>query len=107
MHGWIFKKDPHREFEKSADIRLFKGKASSYTYGPGTYFGDVVLKDVLAVQRVLRDSAAHYVLFAPEKDGEHIKYKIFVSREEPMSLSKIEAAIATTFIANPSPPKSQ
>ena len=95
------------EFDSLPEIRLQKGRASNYSYGPGTYFSNVVLKGAVAeIKRLLRKEHAQYVLFAPKKIGEHIYYEIFISKEDP-SLVKDQmfAPIPTNIIANPSPPK--
>jgi hypothetical protein len=109
MHGWTFKGGLGRDFDDPPNIRLLKGLPSGYSYGPGTYFGDLVLSqaDVISIKKVLSDSSGTHVLFAPFLTGNHIHYRIFVSRENPLIPDKQQAAIPTNTVANPSPPKNQ
>ena len=105
VHGWKDKGgvDP---FSTSPDIRLLKGYADAVlTYGPGTYFGNLVLKNINQLIKKIDDNQASYVLFAPQKTNNHVSYKIFLSKEPHMITPKTMALIPTGDEANPSPPK--
>lgn len=105
LHGWDAKGLLQNGFDSIPDIRLIKGKASNLTYGPGTYFGNVILNDVKEIKKLLKKENAQYVLFAPQKIGEHISYEIFLSKEDPNNLKTLFAPIDTKLYANPSPPR--
>jgi hypothetical protein len=107
MHGWTLKRNGGDEYDDPPNIKLLKGKAGPYSYGPGTYFGNLVLTDINKIKKQLGAGGASYVLFAPEKDGQHVRYKVFGSREDPTLADKILALIPTSGEANPSPPKSR
>ena len=107
LHGWDAKGICGDGFNASPDIRLIKGRPGTVSYGPDIYFSNVVLqgKDVKDIKSLLKVHKAQYVVFAPQKLGEHILYKIFLSKENPAILVKILTVIPTDTEANPSPPK--
>ncbi len=105
LHGWKDKGGTN-PFNTAPDIRLLKGKADAVlTYGPGTYFCNLVLKNVNQLINKINTNQATHVLFAPQKTGDHVYYKIFLSKEPHMITPKIFALIPTGDEANPSPPK--
>ena len=105
LHGWSSKLTGG--FNTPPSIKLSKGRKSDLKYGPGSYFGDLVLKDINKIQKALKDNKSKYVLFAPKMDGLHIKYDIFVSTDNPAVSFKdfLFAPTPTDAIANPSPPR--
>lgn len=105
LHGWK-DKGGSSQFNTDPDVRLLKGRPSGLSYGPGTYFGNVNMKDVNKITHWL-DTAkqAKYVVFAPQLSGGHVSYKIYISNENPMALVKIFTVVPTGEEANPSPPK--
>jgi hypothetical protein len=107
LHGWDAKGICGDGFNNSPDIRLIKARPATVSYGPDIYFSNVVLqgKDVKDIKSLLKVHKAQYVVFAPQKLGEHIGYKIFLSKEYPAILVKILTVIPTDTEANPSPPK--
>lgn len=105
LDGWKDKGGAN-PFNTAPDVRFLKGKPDGLlTYGPGTYFGNLVIKDVGKIQKIIRDSLATHVLFAPYKSGNHVYYKIFVSKDPHMMVPKTYALIPANNDANPSPPK--
>lgn len=106
LHGWS-QNNGAKEFDSLPNMKLKKGIASKLTYGNGTYFGNISLKqnDINQIQNALRDNKAQYVVFAPQKYGNNIGYKIYVGTENPATLIKILGVTDTGTEANPSPPK--
>ena len=106
LHGWLFKGAGTKEFDSLPNIKLQNGGASRYTYGMGTYFGNVVLKsnDYNKLKIALNDATIKYVVFAPIKYGDNIGYKVCVSRDDPglISVATVDPIDAEL---NPSPPK--
>lgn len=93
-------------FNATPDVRMLKGKKdATLSYGAGTYFGNLVLKNVTALQKKIVDNAATHVIFAPSKLNNHVYYKVFLSKEPHMMVPKTLALIPTGDEANPSPPK--
>ncbi len=105
LHGWEASGLIPGSYNTPPDIKLVKGRASTITFGTDTYFGNVLLKDVSDIQKKLKTNNAKYVLFAPEKNGAYISYKIFLTNDTPPALIKTFAIINTGSEANPSPPK--
>lgn len=105
LHGWKAKGIFQTEYNGVPDIKLLKGRAGPLSYGPGSYFGNVILKDVKDIKKLLDKEHAKYILFAPQKIDGHIWYKIFLGNDDPTALLKMFNLIATTYEANPSPPK--
>ena len=105
LHGWKAKGILQTEYNPVPDISLLKGKAGTLSYGSGSYFGNVIVKDVKGINKLLDKEHAKYVLFAPQKTDGHIWYKIFLSNDDPIALVKMFNLIATSYEANPSPPK--
>jgi hypothetical protein len=107
LHGWAGKGICKTSYTPYPDITLYKGKPSPASYGPGTYLGNVILdkNSVKNIIKVLKDSAAQYVLFAPQRSGAYINYKIYLSKEYPTILVKTRAIIDPNASTNPSPPK--
>lgn len=105
LHGWKAGGLVPGGYNTPPDIKLLKGRASTINYGADTYFGNVLLKDVSDIQKKLKTYKAKYVLFAPEKNGAYISYKIFLTNDTPPALIKTFAIINTGSEANPSPPK--
>lgn len=105
LNGWKDKGGAN-PFNPTPDVRLLKGHADAVlTYGPGTYFGNLVLKNVNQLITKIDANQATQVIFAPYKIGDHVYYKIFLSKEPHMKTPKEFALISTGDIANPSPPK--
>jgi hypothetical protein len=105
IHGWKDKggADP---FNTDPDIKLLKGHPDAVlTYGPGTYFGNLVLKNVNQLINKINNNQATHVIFAPKKLGDHVYYDIFLSKEPHLLSPKPFALIPTGDVANPSPPK--
>jgi hypothetical protein len=106
VHGWK-DKGGTTQFNTPPDVVFYKGHPDSVlTFGPGTYFGNLSLDKVNQLQKLILDSAASYVVFAPKKLGNHVYYKVYVTKESPVALAARTAAlIASGDDANPSPPK--
>ncbi len=118
LHGWSAKNSP-KQFTDTPNIRLLKGIASlSFTYGVGTYFGDVILsqQDVKSIQTALKPidpNKVKYVLFNPfdpndplPKQLKHIYYQIYIVDVEPTAANFDKIKLVTVAAtANPSPPK--
>jgi hypothetical protein len=108
MHGWSFKGAlASKEFDSLPSIKLGNARPGPIPLEPGLYFGNVVLDDINELKRVLRRNNAQYVIFAPEKKGNNVKYNIFVSKESPIAFDKVLALIPSGLSANPSPPKNR
>lgn len=104
LHGW-YAKGLFNKFDSLPNIQLAQGRASTVTYGNGTYFRNVVLSDINEIKRLLKTKKAKYVLFAPQKSGNIINYKIYLSNDDPKALVKSFAVIPTGIETNPTPPK--
>jgi hypothetical protein len=108
LYGWNDKPGNGKKpiFNNDPDIKLLKGRASNLSYGPNVIFGNLVLtkKDIRDIKTVIGNKPSKYVLFAPEKDGQSIVYKIYVTNDDPMALAKM-APEPTEVKANPTPPK--
>lgn len=105
MHGWSRKDILQGKFPTDPDIKLLNGTPSGLSYGPGTYFGNLVLDDIKKIKKLIKKNSANYVLFAPKKIDDHISYEIFLSKEDPKNLAPLFGRIPTNMDANPSPPK--
>lgn len=105
LHGWDANGLIPGSYNTAPDIKLLNGGASTIAYGADTYFANVLLKDVGDIQKKLKTNKAKYVLFAPEKNGAYISYKIFLTNDSPRALIKIFTIFNTNNEANPSPPK--
>ena len=108
LKGWSVK--GANGFDPPPNIKLVHGRSSGIKFGPGNYFGDLVLKgdEVKKIKKDITDNKSKYVLFAPQMSGSHIQYEIFITSDNPGSLVKefLVAPKPTGFIANPSPPRS-
>ena len=104
LHGWLVK-GPN--FDSLPNLKLKNWHASTYSYGTGTYFGNVVLRnqEIVKIKSSL-NSNSNYVLFAPFLLGNNIMYKIFVSDKLYGPKDQILVISPTGADANPSPPKS-
>jgi hypothetical protein len=109
LHGWV-----GVVFGDAAPtIRLSIGKPTTVSYGSGSYFGNLILRNYQVEN--IRDSIDKYnsskVYFIPEIDNTgnfvgQIVYRILVSNDKvspttPVSIS----AISTAETTNPSPPR--
>ena len=106
LHGWAAEKDSI--FTTNPDIELIKGHASALNYGNDMYFGNVIIKrgHLALIKNKLIQEKAKYVLFAPQiVNGNHIGYRVFVTKDDPVSLVKAFTLRDTGVDANPSPPK--
>ncbi|MEO6404805.1 MAG: hypothetical protein ABIY51_14305, partial [Ferruginibacter sp.] len=93
-------------YNPTPDVILQKGhKDATLTYGPGKYFGNLVLNDVNKIQKLITDNGYSYVIFAPQYYNNHVSYKIFLSMEAHLLEPKTMAIVPTGDDANPSPPK--
>ncbi|MEO7266351.1 MAG: hypothetical protein ABIW38_15650 [Ferruginibacter sp.] len=105
VHGWKDKGGP-TPFNATPDVKLIKGKKdATLSYGPGTYFGNLVLLDVNKLQKLIQDSAYNFVIFAPKKLSSHVYYKVYLSKEAHTLDYKTMAIVPSGDDANPSPPK--
>jgi len=105
LDGWK-EKGGTDSFNIPPDVQFSKGnKDTTLKYGPGTYFGNIGLSKIKKIQKMITDSSATHVIFAPAKLGEHVYYKIYLSKEPHMVLRKTFALIPTEESTNPSPPK--
>lgn len=104
LHGWE-NKGGTIQYNTPPDVRLIKGNPSGLTYGLGTYFGNVNLGKVNKIITDINSNNATHVLFAPQKIGSHVGYKIFLSKDDPFTLAHLFAIIPTGEEANPSPPR--
>lgn len=86
------------------DVGLTKGHQSPVAYGPNVTFGNIILSDVKKIKNMI-GTKYRYVVFAPERYGDFIKYVIYLSNDDP-ALIKVLALDPTGVEANPSPPKS-
>lgn len=112
LTGWDAKKAHNNKedtFNLQYDIRLYKANVSPQTYGPNTYFGNMLLKepDLSYIQNIVTSSKSKYVLFAPEKFGNHIQYNIIASNTISLKINDgiTPNLTVTGKTLNPSPPK--
>lgn len=105
MHGWILKKVV-KNYDSLPNIKLLKMATSTLPYGIGTYFGSTILGNgaVNHIQKALKDNQAQLVLFAPQKLGNNIAYKILVAKTDPTKMFVV-TTVNTGIDVNPSPPK--
>ncbi len=104
LHGWLVK-GPN--FDSLPNLKLKNWHTSSYSYGVGIYFGNVVLRnqEIVKIKSSL-NSNSNYVLFAPYLLGNNIMYRIYVSDKLHGPKDQILVISPTGADANPSPPKS-
>ncbi len=111
MDGWTAPKKFTDNFNNTPDINLLIGRTdSSATLVPGTYLGNQVLHkgQLKTIQDLLASNHAHFVLFAPNKDKNHVYYTIFLGYDDPRERPLIPFTtppVGTGESANPSPPK--
>ena len=87
------------------NIVLTKGDPSPVKYGPGDYFGNLVLrpKQLDSIQLKLKLIGSKSVLFVPVINDHQITYKIFLSGPGKSDISI--NVIPTDEELNPSPPR--
>ena len=104
LDGWLL--DGNRFPNASPTMKLKNGSSSGINYGPGFYFGNVVLhangfnkiKDALNANPKL-----NFVIFSPKiVNSYHIGYDIYV--QETSGFTNSGGLLAVTDV-NPSPPK--
>lgn len=103
LHGWIDK----APFDSLPNMKLkYFNRSLLDSYGPGTYFGNVVLRanETGKIKQALTQ-AMNFVLFAPKLLGNNIKYEILVTDKLRDAKAAILVVSATGAVANPSPPK--
>lgn len=93
-------------FPTNPDLQLNKGKPSGVNYGPNVILGNVVILkgDVKTIKDKIGNTY-QYVVFAPYNDGEFIKYKIYVTNDDPSKTLVAFDLEDTGIETNPSPPK--
>ena len=108
LYGWPCQNNNcTSQYATDPAIKLIKGKPTAYDYGPKVIFGNVIIdkRDVAKIKTKI-GTVYNSVAFAPENDGEYVKYKVFVSIDSVESLVARKFAVEPTGIeANPSPPK--
>jgi hypothetical protein len=104
LHGWIQKGN---NFDSLPNLKLTNRGATTASYGPGTYFGNIVIRpdDFGDIKNALIDNRMKYVLFVPRKDGNNILYDILVTSDDPTNPVSILVTTDTGADGNPSPPK--
>ncbi len=88
LHGWSIKGAGTKQFDSLPNIKLKKGRPGALPYGNGTYFGNVLLGtgDVNQIQTKLNTvPGATHVVFAPQKYGNNIGYKIYLTDYNPQA----------------------
>lgn len=109
LHGWDARGAKEDSFKTDPAIKLFKGRPTAEVYRGGTYFGNEILngKDNETIKRWIDSLKTPYLLFIPEKDGEHIKYTIRPTKKYPLTGAASDKAeyILTAISTNPSPPR--
>lgn len=119
LHGWQTKRDISNDEYDPKELELSNGNPSlENPYGPGSFFGGVVLKKRQITD--IKDSITspvntqmNYVIFAPQKDPDHMghfMYVIMLANYEPLKIKSdmqkdMLAPKTTNIIANPSPPR--
>lgn len=102
LKGWML--DENNKFEPTT-IDFEKGDPTGENFGPGVYFGNVVLRpsEYNKLRRALRqDKTMLYVIFSPKVvDNYYIGYDISVSAGKSFAPN----TFAPVAEANPSPPK--
>ena len=101
LSGW---KDKSGTFNTPPDVRFIKGNPTAIPYGPGTYFGNLVLKNVNQLRTRINTNGATEVIFVPYKSGDHVSYRIFLREPDSLKVG-ILSINPTGDEANPSPPK--
>ena len=111
LSGWNAKGLTQSTYDSTPAITLSQGKAApGVNFGSGTYFGNVLIKDINKIQKALKDSlVAPFVLFAPSINKRGlITYKILFGQElqTHISTNTKKSFIVTDpgFDANPTPP---
>jgi hypothetical protein len=93
-------------FSTNPDLQLNKGKPSAANYGPNVIFGNVVIfRDGIKAIKDKLGSTYQYVVFVPYNDGEYIRYKIYVTNDDPGAALTALNLEDTGIETNPSPPK--
>lgn len=105
LDGWKGK-GSNDSFNILPDVRFIKGNTdATLTYGPGTYFGNIGLRNIDKIQKKINDISATHVIFVPAKFQDHVYYKVFLSKEPHTLARKTLALIPAGDNTNPSPPK--
>lgn len=110
LHGWSLNGNV---FTDAPNIQLKKGRASAIAFGPGNYFGNLLIRinEMVEIKRLIKSSATKYVLFAPQEPKENngqITYAIFFSNDDPAADARVlvpTKSIASGVKTNPSPPR--
>lgn len=94
-------------FSKVPDIEMSVGAESNVQFGPNVVLGNIViLKDDVELIKKAIDKGYQNVVFVPQMDGEYIKYKIYVTNDNPAKVEFAALALQDTGVeTNPSPPK--
>jgi hypothetical protein len=115
LHGWYGGKTKKWTFNPKHDLTLSMGRQSTVTYGPGDYFGDLILHDstLHTIDSLITVNNAKFVLFAPLDPAQasfpgQVTYGIFLTGDDPKPMLNIisSSVKATGFITNPCPPGS-
>ena len=93
----------------SPDVILMKANASIRQYGPGNYFGNLILRpnQLNHIQQLLRSTHSKSILFAPADPAlnfNQITYNIILS-DKVYEKDVIATYTATGETLNPSPPR--
>jgi hypothetical protein len=90
----------------SPNIVLAIDNPSSIQYGPGNYFGNLILRpnQLTQIQRLLDSTHSKSVLFAPFVDNNQITYRIYLSDKTTAKKFSVNV-LPTGQDLNPSPPR--
>lgn len=104
LDGWLL--DGNRFPNTSPTMKLKNGSSSGINYGPGFYFGNVVLhaSGFIKIKNALDANAKlKFVIFSPKiVNSYHIGYDIYV--QETNAFTNASGLVAVTDV-NPSPPR--
>jgi hypothetical protein len=105
---WIFKNPKH-------ELTLSIGSPSASSYGPGDYFGDLILHDstLAGIDTLIKHNGTKNVVFVPIDPAKasfpgQITYDIFLTKDDLSPMMNISSLtlIKTGVKTNPCPPGS-
>ena len=116
LHGWFGGKNQKWIFDNPKhQLTLSIGSPSAFTYGPGDYFGDLILhhSTLAGIKSLIKQNQTKFVIFVPIDPAKatfpgQITYDIYLGNDPLATMVNISTSklIATGVQTNPCPPGS-
>lgn len=107
LYGWACQNNNcTAPFLNDPSIKFENGRATNAQYGPNVIFGNVIIdaRGMKTIQDKLGTKYT-YVVLVPDNDKEYIKYKVFVTTDDPTKFTDAVNGEDTGIELNPSPPR--